>query len=165
MVMAAPDTRRRELAAIHILAAQLGMDTRDQNPDSEYHSMLYTVGGAAAERKGKRSAGHLDFVGRHRVLDHLHALLRARGLKRPRRSAPAAGRDYGRKPQVPADRQALVDKLEALLADAARPWNYARAMAKRMFHMDQLEWATADQLRRLVAALEYDRRRREGRAR
>jgi hypothetical protein len=161
----APDTRRRELAAIHILAAQLGMDTRDPNPESEYHAMLYAVGGAAARRDGEISAAHLDFAGRRRVLDHLHALMRARGLKRPRRSAPAADRDYGRKPQVAADRQALVDKIEALLTAAARPWNYVRAMARRMFGVDQLEWATADQLRRLVAALEYDRRRREGRAR
>jgi hypothetical protein len=36
-------------------------------------------------------------------------------------------------------------------------------MGKRMFKIDQLEWASAEQLRSLVAALEYDRRRRAAR--
>jgi phage gp16-like protein len=143
-MMAAPDTRRRELAAIHVAKKALGLD------DGTYRDMLFTVARV-------RSAADLDHAGRQAVIEHL----RRRGF-RPK-PAPATERDHGKKPQVPADRQALVDKLEALLADAARPWNYARSMAKRMFHVDQLEWATADQLRRLVAALEYDRRRRAAR--
>lgn len=133
--------RNRDLAAIHVGKKMLGLD------DETYRAMLFTVARV-------RSAANLDHAGRRAVLEHM----RQRGFARPvNRPAPSG---HGKKPQVSADRQALVDKLEALLASAARPWNYARAMAKRMFHLDQLEWASADQLRRIVAALEYDRRRR-----
>lgn len=38
--------RRRDIAAIHAMAAKLGMDTADRNPASEYRSMLKAVGGA-----------------------------------------------------------------------------------------------------------------------
>lgn len=138
------DTRRRELAAIHVAKKALGLD------EDTYRAMLFTVARV-------RSAAELDHAGRQAVIEHL----RRRGF-RPK-AAPAIEREHGRKPQVPADREALVGKIEALLADAARPWAYARAMAKRMFGVDQLEWVSADQLRRLVAALEYDRRRRAAR--
>lgn len=56
--------RRNELAAIHMLAAQLGMDTKDPSPESDYHSMLWTIG-------RQLSSAKLDYAGRHRVLDHL----------------------------------------------------------------------------------------------
>jgi len=138
------EARKRELAAIHVAKKQLGLD------EETYRTMLFTV-------TRKRSAGALDHAERQAVIEHL----RRRGFVRidPRPAPPA---DHGKKPAVPAERQALVNKIEALLADAARPWNYVRAMASRMFGL-QLEWCSADQLRRLIAALEYDRRRREAR--
>jgi phage gp16-like protein len=141
------DVRNRELAAIHVAKKQLGLD------DGTYRDMLWSL-----ERT--RSSGDLDQAGRQRVLDHL----RKRGFKRPV-NAPARATDHGRKPVVPTDRQPLVDKIEALLADGAKPWNYARAMAKRICKVDQLEWASAEQLRKLVAALEYHKRRQAARAR
>jgi phage gp16-like protein len=139
------DARKRELAAIHVAKKQLGLD------DDTYRTMLFTL-------TRKRSAGDLDHAERQAVIEHL----RRRGFVRlvP---PPGLSGDHGTKPIVPAERQELVNKIEALLADAARPWNYARAMAKRMFKVDKLEWATAAQLHSLVAALEYDRRRREAR--
>lgn len=144
--MIAPEARNRELAAIHVGKKALGLD------DGTYRDMLFMVARV-------RSAADLDHAGRRAVLEHM----RQRGFERTvNRPAPA---DHGKKPQVPADRQALVDKLEAQLASAARPWNYVRAMAKRMFHVDQIEWASAEQLRKLVAALEYDARRRAARGR
>lgn len=145
MNAARTDTRNRELATIHVAKKQLGLD------DGTYRDMLFTIARV-------RSAADLDHAGRQAVIEHL----RKRGFTKPV-NRPEPARDHGRKPAVPADRQPLVNKLEALLADAARPWNYVRSMAKRMFKVDQLEWATADQLRSLVAALEYDRRRRAGR--
>lgn len=144
------DARNRELGAIHKRAAQLGMDTHDKHPESEYRSMLWTLARA-------RSAKDLDHAGRRRVLDHLGALLVARGIKH----RPA---NYGRKPVVTAERQPLLDKIEALLADAKRPWRYVGSMAKRMYRIDRLEWASPEQLRGLVAALEKDARRRAARA-
>jgi len=144
--MMPPDSRKRELAAIHIAKAQLGLD------DGTYRDMLWTVGRV-------RSAADLDHAGRRAVIEHL----RKRGFKKALKASEAP-RDHGRKPIVTPDRQPLVNKLEALLADAGRPWNYAGSMAKRMFKIDQLEWATAEHLRGLVAALERDRRRRARRA-
>lgn len=142
--MMSADQRTRDLAAIHVGKKALGLD------DDTYRAMLFTVARV-------RSAADLDHAGRRAVLEHM----RQRGFERlSNRPAPA---DHGAKPQVAEDRQALIDKMEALLAGAGRHWNYARAMAKRMFHVEKLEWATPEQLRKLVAALEYDRRRREGR--
>jgi phage gp16-like protein len=136
--------RRNELAAIHVAKKQLGLD------DDTYRTMLFTVARVW-------SARDLDHAGRQAVIEHL----RRRGFKRVEApAAAAAAQPHGTKPSVPADRQALVNKIEALLADGGKPWNYARAMASRMFKL-QLEWCSADQLRRLVAALEYDRQRRE----
>lgn len=146
MPMTNADTRRRELAAIHVAKKQLGLD------DGTYRDMLWTVGRV-------RSAADLDHAGRQAVIEHL----RRRGFVRPQAQEQPAPVDHGKKPIVPADRQALVNKIEALLADSARPWNYARAMAARMFKIDKLEWASTEQLRSLVAALEYDKRRRDRR--
>ena len=44
---------------------------------------------------------------------------------------------------------------------AGRPWGYAHGIAKKMFKIDLVEWCEPNQLWRIVAALEYDRRRRE----
>lgn len=139
-LIADADMRRRELAALHIAKKELAID------DDTWKLMLFTL-----ERV--ESSAELDMAGRRRVLDHL----RKRGFKRVS-NAPA--RPAGHKPQVTADRQALIDEIERRLG--SRPWQYARAMAERMFKL-QLEWCGPDQLRRIVAALEYDRRRRESR--
>ena len=53
----------------------------------------------------------------------------------------------------------LLKKIEAYMAEAKRPWNYAHGMAKKMFKVDRLEFCDATQLRSIVAALEYDARR------
>lgn len=131
------EQRKSELAAIHVAKKQLGLD------DATYRAMLWTVARV-------HSAADLDHAGRQAVIEHL----RKRGFKK---ASNAPQRPEG-KPVVPADRQALVNKIEALLG--SRPWNYARAMAKRMFKVDRLEWASAAQLHSLVAALEYDQKRR-----
>ena len=44
-------------------------------------------------------------------------------------------------------------KIEALLAEARRPWSYADAIAKRMYRVERVAWCTPDQARGLVAAL------------
>lgn len=142
MPMSAPDARARELAAIHVAKKQLGLD------DDTYRDALFAI-------TRKRSAGDLDQAERQRVLDHFRGL----GFKRPVNRPQRARVDHGKKPVVAEDKRALVDKIEALLADGARPWNYARAMARRMFGVEQLEWASAGQLHSLVAALEYQKRR------
>lgn len=140
--MSSPDDRRAELAKIHIAAKQLGID-RDT-----YEAILWTIARV-------RSAGDLNAEGRHQVLEHL----KSRGFK-PVKKAVKSTVTRGVKPDVPADRQAQIAKIEALLADAGRPWEYVEAMAKRMCRVDALRFCTPEQLGKLIAALEYDRRRR-----
>jgi len=54
----------------------------------------------------------------------------------------------------------MLGKVEALLADAQRPWDYAHSMARHMFGVDRLEFLRGGQLHRLVAALQIDANRR-----
>lgn len=131
--------RRKELAAIHLGKHQLGMD------DSAYRDLLWSVA-------RRRSSKDLDEVGRQAVIERMRRL----GFER----APSAREvPEGRKPSVPLDRLPMINKIQALLAAHGKPWTYASAIAKRMFNIDQLEWATAEQLRALIAALStYDRR-------
>jgi len=131
---AAPDARRRELAAIHIGAQQIGMD------DDGYRDMLWAVARV-------RSAKDLDDAGRRRVLDHLRAC--GARFKRRGRTQPAEGK------------AGLIGKVRAMLAAAGRVDAYGDGMAKRMFHVERFEWCSEDQLRRLVAALVYDANRRK----
>lgn len=125
--------RNKQLAAIHIGAEQLGLDRES------YEAMLWTVARV-------RSARDLDEAGRERVLEHM----RARGFRGQRHP----GRPHN------TDRSPQIRKIEALLAAASRPWKYADAMAQRMFKVDRVAFCQPDQLRKLIAALTYDARRR-----
>lgn len=139
--------RNVELAKIHIAKARLGLDEvvapgscdcgRER---TAYHEMLWTIARV-------HSAKDLDEGGRRRVLEHL----RSRGFSDPRRGRPHT-----------ADGNPAIRKIEAMLADAGRPWSYADAMAQRMFHVDRVTFCDRDQLRRLIAALAIDQRRRSG---
>lgn len=129
--------RNNALAQIHIAKAQLGLD------DDTYRAMLWGLARV-------KSAADLDHAGRAKVLAHL----KASGFKDKR-----AGR-----PRPAPDRVEQVRKVEALLADAGRPWDYAHAMAKRMFGVERVDFCTPDHLQRLIAALVYDQKRRAERA-
>lgn len=146
--MPASDNRRnRELAQIHIAQAQLGLD------DDVYRDMLFTIARV-------RSAADLDYAGRKAVLAHL----RSRGFRafpHPRPSPGGRGRYPGRPANMDhPDRGPSLRKIEALLAEAGRPWSYAHALARRMFHVERIEWCETDQLHSIVAALMIDQRRR-----
>ena len=95
-------------------------------------------------------------AGRQAVIEHM----RSRGFHRTERPVTAPVTARPGRPNVTPERAPLVGKLDALLEAAGRPWAYAAAMAKRMHGVDDLAWCTAEQLHAIVAALEYDRRRR-----
>lgn len=143
---AAPDTRKRELAMIHIAKAQLGLD------DETYRAMLWTVGRV-------RSAGDLDYAGRQAVLDHL----KARGFKS---TAPKAKRpsNWDWVNNAAADRQPMLRKIAVMLKEANREKAYVDAIAKQMFGVDLIEFCAPDQLHRIVSALVFDARRRAEKA-
>ena len=73
---------------------------------------------------------------------------------------PKPAKKAGRKaPRPPRSRQAEMKKVEALLAEAGRPWAYADGMAKRMFDVERVDWLDDDQLHRLMTALIIDAKR------
>ncbi len=128
--------RQRDLARIHLIKKQLGLD------DATYRELLQGL-------TGKSSAAEMDRHERWTVLQEMSHL----GAST---SAPP------RKPQAPPPEKArLLYKIESLLAEKERPLEYAHAMAKRMFKVDLIQWCDPDQLRRIVAALVYDARRHE----
>lgn len=130
------DLRGPQLAKIHIAAQQLGMD-------EEVRRELYR------NLTGKDSAAKMTDGEREKVI----AALVAKGFVDKKRTA-FRGRPAN------ANQSPLMRKLEALLADAGREWEYARATAERMFKVQRLEWLDGNQLRRLVAALQIDANRR-----
>jgi phage gp16-like protein len=141
----ANDTRRRELAKIHIAAKQLGMDAADKDPNSDYRRMLWSVARV-------RSSGDLDEPGRRRVLDHL----KAAGFKPKPGSNPRPGRPHNLGSE---ERGPQLSKIEAMLTSAGRAWAYADGMAKKMFHVDRVTFCNPEQLRKIIAALVYDAKR------
>lgn len=127
--------RRRELGCIHLLAKQLGLD------DAGYRNVLWAV--ARVD-----SAADLDSHGRRDVIEHL----------RSRLPAQSANDRYGLRPRTVGQRP-LLRKIEALLTDAHRPWQYAEALARRLAHKDKLEFCSDAELGKIVAALIYDAQR------
>ena len=70
------------------------------------------------------------------------------------------------KPKDPAlMAQALIQKIEAQLADQGREWDYAHALAKRICKVERVEFCTPKDLQKVIAALDYDARRHPERSR
>ncbi|WP_293266764.1 regulatory protein GemA [Neptunomonas sp.] len=124
------DNRRAITARIHIAKKELGLG------DETYRAMLRQV-------TKKSSCADMHISDLYRVMEHLKAL----GYK------PAV-RKFGKRPNPPKDKVALMGKVEALLADRKLHWNYAHAMAQRMFKVEKVDWLDRDQLWRLVASLQ-----------
>jgi phage gp16-like protein len=138
----AESRRRAALGKIHIGKKQLDMD------DDTYRAMLLTIGGV-------KSSKDLTPEGIDQVVRHLEKC----GAKF------AAAKKHGRKPHnLPSgsDRAPKMSKIEALLAEAGRPWEYAVAMAKHMYDKDNLEFCDHAQLSGIIAAL-VKNAKREGR--
>jgi phage gp16-like protein len=126
------DGRARELARIHVLKKDLALD------DEQYRTVLWVVGRV-------ESSADLDDHGRKQVIAHLQAHV---DQARKPRSYP--GRPHN---ADAADRREM-KKIEALLADAGKPWAYAAAMARRMFGKERLAWCSRGELAAILTALE-----------
>lgn len=133
------DIRKRELAQIHIGKAALGMD------DETYRAMLRAVAGVD-------SCGAADAAGRRRVLARMHEL----GWQNDRKRVTP--------PSAAKDKRALMRKIAAMLSADSRPWVYADGMARKMFQVEKVIWCDVQQLRKIIAALGYDARRRQEKA-
>ncbi|STU35526.1 Mu-like prophage protein gp16 [Klebsiella pneumoniae] len=95
-------------------------------------------------------------------------MLAGRAAARP--GIPASARvprktaRHGRRPKVARSREAILAKIEALLAEAKRPWNYAEGLAAHMYQQHVLEWLTVEQLSAVMKALIIDAKRRKNRS-
>lgn len=133
--------RKVDLAEIHVLKKRLGLE------DDVYRAFLEA-------RTGQRSAKDLSRVQRMKVL---FALRREAGVHTARPQVHPGAPHH----MDDVETGALLTKVEALLADAKRPWAYANSMARHMFKVDHVQFCSADQLQKLVAALVYDARKRD----
>lgn len=67
---------------------------------------------------------------------------------------------HGRRPRVAAGRRGMLSKIEAMLAEAGRPWGYLESMVERMLgEKKPVEWLNDDQVRKLMQMLIVDARR------
>ena len=148
-----PNTRKAMRQKIKIAQKQMGID------DDSYRAILRDYGGAKG-LGGKPPSSTEPGVD----LENILARLRGLGFcdSRPARA--------GQKPVVAASKQALVDKIDAYLAEARLPFKYAAGIARRMYGIDLpqggnlsapvlMEWLDPRQLRGIVAALEKSARR------
>lgn len=117
------------LAKIHIGKKELGLD------DDVYRDVLWRL-------TGKRSAKELNVRQLQRVLMYLQD-----------KGFVVTPKKAYRKPSVIARKQALIGKIEAILADMGLPWSYANATAKQMFGVDMVHWLEVDKLYKLTQAL------------
>ena len=131
--------RNRQLARIHKAKKQLGLD------DATYRSLLQRV-------TGKSSSADMTTEERNAVIAEFARL----GFKEDEQSGRK--RAFAGRPRNVKD-VPMLRKVEALLADAKRPWSYAHGLAKRMFSRDRVEFLRADELHKLVAALQADSNR------
>lgn len=131
-----PESRKSLLGKVHIAKKDLGLD------DGTYRMIL------------ERQTGH-DSAAKLTVpqLVGVVAYMRKLGWQEPAKKASH------RKPAVLPGAAGYLDKIEALLAEAKRPWSYAVGIAKRMYKVDKLEWLTPDQVRGVMAALIRDAER------
>lgn len=133
------DSRQSQLVRIHMAKSQLGID------EDTYRCLLRRV-------TGKESSAQMTTDERNAVIAEFVRLGFKERKFNPRKAKPKATKS------VP-----MLQKIEALLADAKRPWEYAHSMSRHMFKVDRLDWLTHDQMHRLIAALEVDAKRRKKR--
>lgn len=134
--MSRAGARQRDLARIHILAKEVGLD------DDVYRDVLWTIARV-------RSARDLDQHGRQLVIDHLLT----------RRTGHPAERER-RRPKPSADRAPLTKKVEAQMRDLGVGDAYVDGIAKRMFGIERWTLCSPAQLTKITASLWYAQRRR-----
>jgi phage gp16-like protein len=124
----------RKKALLHIVPVQLGWD------DDTYR-------GALQAHAGVSSAGDLKLsqAGFKRFMAHAEKC----GFK--------SNSKKSRKP--PASKALLTGKVKAMCVAMDLTMKYADGIAKRMFGIDRIGWCSADQLRKIVAALMYKKQK------
>lgn len=143
----AGDQRVATIRAIQAMRRKLDLD------DCAYRDLVERL--SAGHGRPVRSAGDCTQA----QLDAVASELRQK-LGQPVRSSWKGKPKPGRQ-----DREARMRKIEALIADQGREWEYAHALARRLAKVERLEFCDAAALGKVIAALEYDARRHPERSR
>lgn len=122
---------KKEIALVHVAKSQLGLT------EDEYRGLLSSI--------GVSSSKELDY----RRFDELMNQFRARGFKPLGGSKTAPGKHS----DLPKEKQPMLSKIGAILAELEMPWRYADRVAKKMFGIDRLRWCTTDQTWKVLQAL------------
>lgn len=133
---------------IHIAKNQLGLD------DDVYRDVLSVATGKVSAdgtlvQEGKRSCSKMNIA----ELRKVYQAMQDKGFK-------AKSKHKAAKPKVAANKEALISKIEALLADDGKPWEYATGMAKKMFGKEDLRFCDKDELWRITAAMQKQQNRK-----
>lgn len=130
--------RKKDLAIIHAAKKRMGLD------DDCYRDLLEAV-------TGKRSAAELTAAQRKAVIEEME-----------RQGGKTLARSQGARVKPSEDKAPLLKKVYKLLYVLDLSIEYAEGILKKMFKdkaPTKLEWATPGQLHKLVAALEYHKKR------
>ena len=126
--------KRNLIRIIHTGKSSLGWD------DETYRDVL-------ARQTGKRSARDCTLSELEKVVTYM-------------RTVGFAPSSRGHRPRVASGRQAMLSKIEAMLAEAGRPWSYLDSIVERMLgEKKPVEWLNDDQVRKLMQMLIVDAKR------
>lgn len=143
------DKKRTLIAKIHIAKKDLGLD------DGSYRDVLERV-------TGKNSSKNMTVNELEAVINEFKRY----GWKS--KASPTTQKRYGKKPTASVERpsrQAIIDKVGAMLADMGLHWNYAHTMSNNMFGKLQLQFCTDDEMFKVMQALAvYQRRHQKAQA-
>ncbi|TXE27132.1 regulatory protein GemA [Serratia marcescens] len=108
-----------------------------------------TYRGVLARLTGKRSAKECTEAELERVVGYM----RDQGFEQK-------STQHGRRPNVAMGRKGMVSKIEAMLAEAKRPWGYVETIVERMLgERKPLEWLNDDQVRTVMQILIVEAKR------
>jgi phage gp16-like protein len=122
--------RRAAIAKIQIGKTQLGLD------DATYRALLESVGGV-------KSSKDLTDTGIDKVINH---------LKKTGCQFTTKAKASGKAPNTLSNNSQL-QKIQALLTEQGKSFEYALGIAKQMYKKEALEFCTPQELRGVIAAL------------
>lgn len=134
-------TKKILMAKIHIAKKDLHLD------DDTYRDVLWRV-------TGKRSCKDMTIAQLQDVVKDMQNS----GFK------PKTAPKHGSKPNVTKRRQALISKIEAILADMSLHWNYAHGVGEQMFQIKRLQFLNDQQLYKVTQALSVHQKREADKA-
>lgn len=143
--MAKVDKKRTLIAKIHIAKKDLGLD------DGSYRDVLGRV-------TGKNSSKNMTVNELEAVINEFKRY----GWKP--KASPTTQKRYGKKPTASVERpsrQAIIDKVGAILADMGLHWNYVHTMSANMFGKLQLQFCSDAEMFKVMQALAVYQRRQK----